>query len=88
MSFLVRQRLAPDHAGSEAEAVVHVFGIRAEQAMETVKVDAGSGGELRRVADIAGDIVAADAKSGAGLKEKTIEIRLRRSRCNEPAKGK
>jgi hypothetical protein len=71
MSALARQRLTLDHVGPKVEAVVHVFGIHPEQAAE---VDATSDHTLKRVPDKAGDIAAADARSAAGGKVKTIEI--------------
>src|SRR5260370_21610583 len=73
------------HARSQAEVVVHVFGVHPEHAAE---VHATSGHPLIRVADKAGDLMAADAKSAASGKVKPIEIRLCRSRCDESAKDK
>jgi len=84
-SALVRQTLSPLHAGSKAEVVVHVFGIGPEHAAE---VHAASKRGLKRISDIAGDLIASDTKAAAGGEVKTIEIRLCRNRCNEPAKGK
>ena len=71
MSALVRQTLILFHAGSKAEVVVHVFGIGAEHAGE---VHAAADHSLKRVSDIAGDIVASDAQAAAGSEVITIEI--------------
>src|SRR6267378_6625607 len=59
------------HARSQAEVVVHVFRIYPEHAAE---VHATSDHPLIRVADKAADLAAAEAKSAADGKVKTIEI--------------
>jgi hypothetical protein len=59
-----------DHAGFKAEVIVHIFGIRAEQAAE---IYAASGHSIKRVPDKGGYIAAAEAKSSARGKIKTIE---------------
>src|ERR1700687_1937877 len=65
------QTLTLAHAGSQAEVVVHVFGIHAKHAAE---VHAASDHSMIGVADKACDLAAADAKSAADGKVKTIEV--------------
>src|ERR1039457_5715691 len=81
----VVQALTLAHGGFSVQVVVHVFGIHAEQAAE---VHAASEHSLESVPDKRGNLSAAHATPGASGKVDTIEIRLCRSRCDEPAKGK
>src|SRR5208283_1327671 len=68
-SALARQELTLLHALSEVEVVVHVFGIHSKPAAE---IHAACYRRIKRVPNIASDIVAANAKSEAGAIGKTI----------------
>src|SRR6202140_1950853 len=78
------QSLILDHAGPQAQVIVHVFRVHSEHAAE---VHPTAGYAMICIARKSADIAAPDPKSAANIQVKTIKVRLCRRGFNQPAKN-